>query len=145
MPNAGDVMFPSTVARRMGTTTAVADATATSGTTESVYETVTVNVVAGATYHIKSYFPYTGSVAADQFFIRLREDTTTAGTQIQFATAVIQATSTTFVETPEADWTASATGSKSFCVTVQRKSGTGTCTPKGATSNPRFLSVDYVA
>jgi hypothetical protein len=148
MPNAGDIMTPSTVSRRVGTTSGVSDGTTTSAGTESVYETVTVNVVSGQTYHIRCYFPYVGSIACDRFLIRLREGTTIAGAQITYSTAVPNATVPTtavLVETPESDWIAPSTGSQSFCVTAQRNGGSGTLTPKGATTSPRLLTVDFIA
>jgi hypothetical protein len=101
-------------------------------------------VISGRRYHVKAYFPFSGTVAADTYLIRLREGTTTGGAQITYATGVVQALSSVFVETPESDWVASTTGSQSFCVTVQRNIGSGTATPKGATSQTRFLIVDLI-
>lgn len=131
--------------RRVGTTSGITDAAATSGTTELVINTVTVDVVQGQTYRIKCYFPFTGTTANDRFLIRLREDTTTSGAQITYATAMVFATGTVFVVTPESDWVASFTGSKAFCVTAQGVAPTGTLTAKGATSQTRSLTVDLIA
>jgi hypothetical protein len=143
MPGAGDPINAAEINRRKGTTSGTSDITAIT-TTETVTDTVTVSVISGRTYHIKSYFPFTGSVVADRFLIRLREDLTSAGAQITYATADVRALTEVSVETPEADWTASATGSKSFCVTAVRSSGTGSITPKGAASQVRLLTVDLV-
>lgn len=135
------------VNRRIGTTNAVTDGTATSGTTELVVNTVTVNVVAGQTYHIKSYFPYLCTVAAEHYLIRLREGTTAAGAQITYDTAVMPVAGLgVLVAKPESDWVAPTTGVQQFCVTAQgQPTITGTLTPKGATSQTRSLTVDLIA
>lgn len=132
--------------RRIGTTNAVADGTATSGTTELVVNTVTVNVVAGQRYHVKSYFPYVISIANERYLIRLREGITTAGAQITYDTAYGNPNAVVLVAKPESDWIAPSTGQQQFCVTAQGQGTiTGTLTPKGATSQTRSLTVDLIA
>jgi hypothetical protein len=133
------------VTRRVGTTNADTDGSATSGTTELVVNTVTVNIIAGQLYHVRSYFPYVGSVAADKFFIRLREGNTITGAQITYDNATITTTSAVYVAKPEADWVAPTSGSQVFCVTAQQFAGTGTLTPKGAPSQKRSIIVDLIA
>lgn len=145
---AGDIIMAGDIAkavsRRIGTIPSTTDAAATSGTTESVVDTLTVSVVAGRRYRLQSYFPFTGTVAADRFLLRLREGTTNSGVQITYATGVVAAVGAVLIETPEADWTAAATGTQSFSVTAARTTGTGTLTPKGSPGQPRILSLDYV-
>lgn len=134
--------------RRVGTTNAVSDGTATSGTTELVVNTVTVNVVEGQTYHVKCYFPFVCSASPARYLIRLREGVSAAGAQITYATAIPDVTtpaSAVLVVTPESDWMASSTGQQQFCVTAQQASGTGTLTPKGASSQTRSITVDLIA
>jgi hypothetical protein len=46
------------------------------------------------------------------------------------------------VLTIETDWTASSTGSQSFCICARRTVGTGTLTPVGAATQPRSLIVE---
>lgn len=144
----GDVSaIGGTGSRRVGTASGQADGSATSSTTESVYETVTVNVITGRTYHVKSYFPFVASASPARYLVRLREGTSTAGAQITYATAIPDVTlpgSAVLVVSPESDWSASSTGSQSFCVTVQQVTGTGALTPKGASSQPRLLTVDLI-
>jgi hypothetical protein len=132
--------------RRVGTTPAIVDGGATSGTTELVVNTVTVNVVEGQRYHVKSYFPYVVSVANERYLIRLREGVTTAGAQITYDTAYGNPSAVVLVAKPESDWIAPTTGEQQFCVTAQGQ-GTiiGTLTPKGAASQTRFLIVDLIA
>lgn len=132
--------------RRVGTTNAVSDGTTTSGTTELVVNTVTVNVVEGQTYHIKSYFPYVGNTAGERYLIRLREGVSTAGAQITYDTADIFTTNNVFVAKPESDWVAPFTGQQQFCVTAQQNpAAAGTLTPKGAASQTRSITVDLIA
>ena len=132
--------------RRVGTTNAVTDGTATSSTTELVVNTVTVNVVEGQRYHVKSYFPYVISVANERYLIRLREGVTTAGAQITYDTAYGNPSAVVLVAKPESDWIAPLTGQQQFCVTAQGQGTiTGILTPKGATSQTRSLTVDLIA
>lgn len=129
---------------RLNQTEGQSDLTATSGTTESAYDTVTVDVIEGARYHVKCYFPYFCSVAGDRFLVRLREGSGITGSQITYASAYASDNTGVFVVTPESDWVADFTGQQTFVVTAQRGAGTGTLTPKGATSQIRLLTVDFV-
>lgn len=138
---AGDVNIAQN--RRIGTTTAVTDLTATSGTTEKVLDTITVSVVSGRTYRISYICHYIGSVAADGYRIFLREGLTTAGTQLTYFSADCPIITMILSRTGWVDWTASATGSQSFAACAARATGTGTLTARGAASQPRILSVDW--
>ncbi len=142
MVSAGGRIYASDINRRVGTTTATSNASATSSTTESVVDTVTVSVVSGRRYRIRSVFPHQHSVASDRFFILLREGTTTAGAQLAYATTFGHTTGQVDVVTPEVDWVASSTGSQSFCVCARRTVGTGTLTPIGGATQPRSLTVE---
>jgi hypothetical protein len=139
---AGGRIYASDINRRIGTTTATTNGSATSSTTESVVDTITVSVVAGRRYRIKSVFPHNHSVANDRFFVLIREGTTTAGTQLTYDTTYGHTTGQTDTVRPEVDWTASSTGSQSFCVTARRTVGTGTLTPVGSATQPRSLTVE---
>jgi hypothetical protein len=139
---AGGRVYASDVNRRVGTTTATTDGSATSGTTELVVDTVTATVIAGRAYRVRSVFPHQHSVASDRFFILLREGTTVAGTQLSYDTTFGHTIAQVDTARPEADWTAPTTGTVNFCVTARRTVGTGTLTPKGAATQPRSLTVE---
>ena len=118
-----------------------ADSAATSGTTELTIESLTCAVVSGRTYRITWVVTWQGSVAADRFLMRLRA----AGSQITYDTAVIASTGAVEQDTVATDWTSGTTGNVTFTGTFQRNAGTGTLTAKGAGSQMRILSVDYVS
>jgi hypothetical protein len=139
---AGGRIYATDVNRRVGTTTATSNGTATSGTTELVVDTVTASVVSGRRYRIKATFPHQHSVANDRFFLLIREGTTTGGTQLTYNTTFGHTTGQADVLIIETDWTASSTGSQSFCVCARRTVGTGTLTPVGAATQPRSLIVE---
>lgn len=128
--------------RRIGTFTGISDLTATSGTTEKVCDTLTVTLKAGRTYRISVFFPGNSSVAADRFLVRLRQGTTTAGTQLSYARYGPTATGNNDQVYLDYDYVPPSDGSYSFCTTAARDSGTGTLTPKGAASQPRYIRVD---
>jgi len=140
---AGQVIAASDVNRRAGTTTATADSSATSGTTELSIDQVTASVVAGNKYTITWDTQWLGTVAADVFFLILREGSGIAGTQLDFTTVKVgAATITTEAAILMVDYTATATGSQTFTATFRRSSGTGTLTAKAASTQPRTLKVD---
>jgi hypothetical protein len=113
-------------------------------TSEAVVDTVTADLVAGRTYKIRYVCPITTSSASgDRAFVRVRTGTTTGGTQLSFAGAKADNTAATDSDTAivEATFTPSSSGSQSFCGTVQRTTANGNIVAKGATSQPRFLTV----
>jgi hypothetical protein len=128
--------------RRMGTFEGTSDLTATSGTTEKLCDVVTATLKAGRRYVVSVFFPGNGTVAADKFLIRLRQGSTTAGTQVSYARYTVAATGNNDQVSLSYDYVPGADGSVSFCTTAQRDSGTGTLTPKGAASQPRYIRID---
>lgn len=127
--------------KRIGQVKNVADDTATSGTTEKTIESVTLAVVNGYTYRLTWVVNWLGSTAGDKFLMRIR----VAGGQMTYNTAEVVTAATVVYQTHvSTDWTATSTGNVTFTGTATRNSGTGTLTPKGATSQPRILSVDYL-
>jgi hypothetical protein len=140
---AGDVISASDINRRVGTTTATSDSSATSGTTELSVDQVTATLVSGRRYTLTWDVAWLGTVAADFFFLILREGSGTGGTQLDFSTVKVQAaTIPTEGAIVVADYTASATGSQTFTATLRRSSGTGTLTAKASSNGPRTLKVD---
>jgi hypothetical protein len=110
---AGGRIYATDVNRRVGTTTATSNGTATSGTTELVVDTVTASVVSGRRYRIKATFPHQHSVANDRFFLLIREGTTTGGTQLTYNTTFGHTTGQADVLIIETDWTAPAPSRRS--------------------------------
>lgn len=124
---------------RLSLTTATANASPTSGTTELVVDQVAITAVSGKRYRITWSLSFTGTVDNDRFFLILRAGPTAADTQLKFNTVEIgnqfDAIVTTF-------WTAGASGAQTFSATARRNSGTGTLTASGAGTSPRHLSVE---
>jgi len=143
MPNAGDIISAADVTRRVGTSTATSDSSATSSTTELSVDQVTANLTSGRKYVITWDTQWLGSVAGDVFFLILREGSGTGGNQLDFTTVKVgAATITTEAAILMVDYTASATGSQTFTATFRRSSGTGTLTAKASGTQPRTLKVD---
>jgi hypothetical protein len=82
------------------------------------------------------------TVAGDLAFMRLREDTS-AGTQNDATNVSIPTTSGSgFPGILYAEYTAAATGSKTWVVTGSRGAGTGTQSIAAGGSRPAYLTVD---
>lgn len=144
MPGSGAPIYASDINTRLGTFEGTADITAAAYATEAVLDTITVTVVAGKRYKITYFVPYTGTVAADAFLVRIRTGTTTAGTQLTYDTAETHTISRIYDLAITAEWTAAVTGSQSFCTTATRSAGTGNLTVKGASTQTRLLTVDLI-
>lgn len=120
-------------------TTASAGFTAT----ETVTDTVTAALVAGRTYRVSARLLVGSTVAADSSRVTIREDSV-SGTQMQQIRVYIPITSTVFPATLESEYTAVASGNKTFVATGQRASGTGTITHGAVATQPVYLYVDYI-
>lgn len=112
-------------------------------TTETVTDTVTATLVAGRVYKIYAWLLVGSTVAADSVNVRLRENNL-AGTQLQQARIDCPLTGTVFPVPIEAEYTAVATGSKTFVATGVRSTGSGTITLGAAGTQPVYLYVDYI-
>ena len=129
--------------RRIGTTTRTSTGGTTSGTTELQVDTVTGTIVNGQLYRIRWQCMFTATVAADRFFLILREGSGLGGTQLAFTTIVVDVSGTpTESKTLECDYTAAASGSQTWTASLRRNSGTGTMTAAGTTGGPSSLTVD---
>lgn len=126
----------------LGTT----DFTATSGTTEKTLDTITVPVVAGRKYRVRYVFAWQADTLNARYFVRIKEGTTTAGAQLAVVNMILLTPVNTLVPgiPVEAEWTAPTTGNQSFVATIQQNSGSGTATVRGASSQPRILSVSWL-
>ena len=113
-------------------------------TAETVVSTVTAALVTGRTYRLRFVANFQSSVAADTVNVRLREDNLTGTTlQGRRADSAIATAGFGFSGDVEVEYTAVATGNKTFVATGDRSTGTGVITCEGA-ATPRYLYVDYI-
>ncbi len=135
---------PSRVSNRIATTARTSDSAAVSA--ETTVDTVTASLVAGRIYKVTWDGAYTGSVAADTAFARLREDSS-SGTQLMLRRLDNRLTNGAGSGWPlhlEAEYTAVSTGNKTFAATIARATGTGNFNVVAAATLPSYLYVDYV-
>lgn len=128
--------------RRLGTLTPITDATSASYATETTVDTITVAVVSGRTYRVR-WVAHVLGAGTNLLYCRLRE-TNTSGTQLTYSQISVS-TANMITFQVEADWTAGATGSQVFVGTGFRQSGATNSQFRGATSQPRSLTVEYVS
>lgn len=147
----GDNLTASRIALALGTRVAsmsprTSDSSAVT-TTDTVADTVTADLVSGRKYRIRWVGGVTSTVAADSLFLRIREDSTTAGTQLMISRHGVPNTSgagSRFGAILEAEYTAGATGSKSFCLSYVRASGSGSVSLPSTGALPTYFYVEYV-
>jgi len=127
--------------QRIATTT---ETTISAGfTTETIINTVTAELVSGRTYAIGLFTGIVSTIAGDNAEYRIREDSV-AGTQLQVIRRDLLATNITEVVFLYAQYTAVATGSKTFVGTGFRQAGTGTLTRNSSATSPSYMYVEYV-
>lgn len=128
--------------RRIGKAQSVSDWPSGITSTETCTESVTVTVKGGRTYEIAGYFPVTGNNTTDDFFVLLRQGATASDAQLTYDRIHFDVANAVYVAQPKVEWTASADGTVTFGMFVRRVTGTTTtATPKGATSQPRYMTV----
>lgn len=108
--------------------------------------TVTAALVAGRTYRVKlvTHIGIAAVTAGDAVSLSIKEDSA-SGTDIQGAANVPIPTATGaghYVQL-ETDYTAVATGNKTFSATAVRGGGTGTLRREAAGIRPTIFTVDY--
>lgn len=143
MPFAGQKITLPLPGMRIGTTIATAD-TGTF-TAETVIDSVTVALITGKVYRVRWVASMQSDVAGDTVNARIREDNLT-GTQLVVRrehSSVASAGSGPDTSV-EAEYTAVATGDKTFVSTGARSTGTGNITCEGAAATPRLLYVDFL-
>jgi hypothetical protein len=138
MALAGELAVAPLHAKNVNTST-----TAGFTTTETLTDTITVNLVTGKEYEIVYSGMMASTVATDNINPRLREDST-AGTSLDGIQVYQGAANILNRVYMRARYTAVATGAKTFIVSGQRGGGTGTITRIGASANPSLLTVDQV-
>jgi len=140
MSSAGQQLIANRVpGERIGTTINTANSAAIT-TVETIVDTVTVPLVSGRTYRITWAASILGTVANDQGIARMREDNV-AGTTLQVVRFKAP-TATNYPLRMEAEFTAVATGNKTFVVCLLRE--VGTLTRIGNATQPVYLYVDYI-
>jgi hypothetical protein len=130
---------------RIGTVPRTSDSS-TTNTTEILVTSVTVPLVSGRTYQIRWNPGIASSVSGDTAFCRIREDSV-SGTQLQIMRGHMPVTGGAGTRWPcpvEVEYTAVATGSKTFAATIARISGTGNVFVASSPTYPSYLTVDYV-
>lgn len=117
-------------------------------TTETVVLTLNTTVVNGMKYRItaqaRPVANAVGSPSNESCILRIREDNT-AGNQIQAGQVYLASTSAVgYVGALYTEYTAVATGAKSFVLTGQRGTGANTQYVTGSGNSPGYLAIDFV-
>ena len=110
-------------------------------TAETITDTVTFNAVNTGVYGINYIGSFASSVGTDLIRNFLREDNVTGTSRCGGSWPLPAANTAQFIVL-YAEWTATATGSKTFVATGQRLSGTGNITASGSVNSPAVLSVE---
>jgi hypothetical protein len=97
----------------------------TAASAETVAQTVTASVVIGEVYEITWHGNLNSTASGDEAVINIRTGTTTGGTQLDSTTVYLPNSSRVYPGRLYAEWTASATGAASFCLTTARAAGSG--------------------
>ena len=128
---------------RIATTSTTSDSS-TFTTTEAEVLSVTAALVDGRTYRVRAHCRWASSVAGDRVIGRIRQDSVT-GSEVTSANVIADTTATNgWPMMIEAEYTATATGDKTFVVGGVRASGTGNCYMVAASNRPGYLYVDYI-
>lgn len=131
---------------RIGTTIVTSDSSNFT-TTETTVMSVTVPLVDGRTYAIYAYPKFASSVDNDDITANIREDNVSGtGLQQDSYELVNDTQSTRGMSLPMyAEYTASATGNKTFVVSAVRAAGTGNIRLEAAADKPSYLFVEYIS
>lgn len=138
----GDVpRYPGT---RIATTIISVDSPGFTNAAEVIIASVTAPLIEALTYKIWFWGGLMSTTTGDELQLRIREDNA-AGTQISFSPVSITRASVTgtWTGTIEAQYTAVATGDKTFVVTGIRAVGAGTGRIETA-QNPALFYVEFV-
>lgn len=121
----GDKLANHQIATRVNTATMAADTTGAAVTTETIILTVVGTLTSGRRYAIRGHARSSSTVSGDSVLFRIREDNLTGN-----ATAVnrvwMDADSAGIGCDLYGEYTASATGAKTFVLTMIRRTGTST-------------------
>jgi hypothetical protein len=129
---------------RIATNIVTADSAAF--TAETVVMTIVAPLVIGRTYAIWAFPRLASTIDNDDVLARIREDSV-SGTELQVDLQELTADNQSGVgQTYDiyAQYTAVATGSKTFVVTAQRNAGTGSVRLENASTRPSYAFVEYI-
>lgn len=142
---AGDVIPWSYIATRVATTQITTNSSTYGATESGALFSVSAPLVSGLTYRIFVYVTVAVDVAGDVSFIRIREDSA-SGTQLAGSNVYGGTTNSSgFPAVIYDEYTATSTGSKTFVITGQRVSGTGTAHGiKSSGSRFNAITVDLI-
>ncbi|WP_328850252.1 hypothetical protein OG994_16600 [Micromonospora globbae] len=112
-------------------------------TTETSIGSITAPLVAGRIYRIR-YVTRVGTTASgDRAFVRIREDTVSGSELVGDSWYLVNPGAAGTPCSMEGEYTAPATGNKTFHLTLQRDVGTGTLRREGSFM-PTYIYVDYI-
>ncbi len=111
-------------------------------TTETTFISVTAPLVNGRTYRVRLISHIGSSVNGDRGLVRIREDDDT-GTQLQVERIHIPVAGS-YPGHTEVEYTATASGDKTFVATLVRESGTGSMSHNAGATQPAYMYVDYI-
>lgn len=142
---AGDPIPWSYIAKRVDDAELTADSSTWSGTESGSLMSVSPTLVSGLTYKVSAFVVVSSDVAADTAGMRLREDSS-SGTQFQLAPVYLPTTSANgFALSIYAEYTAVSDGAKTFVLTGQRTTGTGTAHRiRASSSRKAYMRVDLI-
>lgn len=126
--------------------TTIRTSSSSSITAETLMDTVAAELVSGKVYRITYDAGFTSATALDTVFLRLRENNL-VGTQLsinRYDNRVTNGGGSRWPARIEVEFTAVATGSKTFAATLQCNVGTSTAQIVAGASLPVYLYVDYI-
>lgn len=115
-------------------------------TTEVTVHSVTAPLVEGRTYQVIADAQFASNQDDDLVIARIREDDVN-GAQLRDHYVRIRGAGSTargFSVYITAEYTATATGNKTFVLTADRLLGSGTCFMEASADNPAFMKVNYL-
>ena len=145
MPAAGDPINASDVKTRIATTAITSNSATYGGTESAALFSITASLVSGQNYRIFVYVTVASDAVGDVSFIRLREDSA-SGTQVAGSNVYCGTANTSgFPAVIDAEYTALSTASKTWVITGQRVTGSGTAHGiKSGASRQNIMTVDLI-
>jgi len=144
---AGGTWVPIASAAAFGSVRRIATTTRTTNTAtftaETSINTVTAALENGKTYAVTWKTNGSSTVAGDRARFRIREDTV-GGTQLDLAHVTCDAATVDYPVILYYEYTAVATGNKTFVGTCVRQAGTGNLAVNANASQPNYLYVNYI-
>lgn len=143
----GDQLSNYMIATRVGTTRLATNSPTTSGTTQSQLTFVQAFLQQGKTYGIRLDTRITASAAVvgtDSVFIRIREDNATGTELVTGHLPSVFSGGAGHTFSLYAEYTATATGLKTFSITGQRNAGSANYTILASSTSPTIIAVDLI-